>query len=102
MTATEMLDRFVATLDGLIEGALARVRDASELQAAATEIEQLISAQLPAILEAFGEDGPGDLERERLEACLARLAGLEMKASARLVWGQDFEDYIRTSRTTGD
>ena len=102
MTATEMLDTFIATLNGRIEGAMLRVHDANELQAASIEIEKLISVELPPVLAAFGEGGPGDSERLRLEACLASLLQLEAKSSARLVWAQDFADYIRKSVTEGD
>jgi len=95
MTATEMLDQFVATLNGRIEGALSCVQNAEGFQAACADIEKLIDADLKAVIQGFGELGPGEADRQRLEACLARLVDLELRSQARVVWAQDFEDYIR-------
>ena len=95
MTATEMLDQFIATLNGRIEGALSCVQNAEAFQAACADIEKLIDADLKAVIQAFGKKGPAEADRQRLEECLARLAQLESKSRARVVWAQDFEDYIR-------
>ena len=95
MTATEMLDQFVATLNGRIEGALLCVQNAEEFQAACADIEKLIDADLKAVIQAFGENGPGEADQQRLEKCLVRLGDLETRSRARVVWVQDFEDYIR-------
>ena len=102
MTATEMLDKFIATLNGKIEGALLCVQTADAFQAACADIEQLISVDLQAVMAAFGEKGPGELDRKRLEACLARLVVLESRSRARLVWTQDFEEHIRRSASEGE
>ena len=95
MTATEMLDQFIATLNGRIEGALSCVQKAEAFQAACVDIEKFIDADLETVIKAFGEKGPGEEDRQRLEECLARLVDLESRSRARVVWAQDFEDYIR-------
>ena len=97
MTATEMLDQFIVTLNGRIEGALSCVQEAEAFQAACVDIEQLIGADLQAVMLAFGEKGPGEVDRQRLENCLTRLSDLESRSRARVVWAQDFEEYIRRS-----
>ena len=102
MTATEMLDKFIATLNGQIEGALLCVKNTEAFQAACADVEQLIGADLQAVISAFGEKGPGELDRQRLEECLARLVDLESRNRARVVWAQDFEDYIRRSASEGE
>ena len=102
MTATEMLDKFIATLNGQIEGASLCMKNAEEFQAACADIEQLIGVDLQAIMSAFGKEGLGELDRQRLEACLAKLNDLESRGRARVVWTQDFEDYIRRSASEGE
>ena len=102
MTATEMLDQFIATLNGRIEGALSCVPDAEAFQAACADIEQLIGADLQAVMLAFGEKGPGEVDRQRLEDCLAKLSDLESRSRARVVWAQDFEEYIRRSASESE
>ena len=97
MTATEKLDRFIATFNRRIEGALSRLQKPQAFQAACADIEQLIGAELQTVILAFGEKGLGEKDRQRLEECLARLAVLESRSRTRVVWAQDFEDYIRRS-----
>ena len=102
MTATEMLDKFIVALNGQIEGALLCVHNAEAFQAACSDIEQLIGVDLQAVMAAFGEKGPGELDRKRLEACLTRLVDLESRSRARLVWARDFEEHIRRSASEGE
>ena len=102
MTVTEILDRFIATLDGRIEGAMSCVQNAEAFRAACADIEKLISVDLKAVMQAFGENGLGEADRQRLEECLARLVDLESRSRARVVWAQDFEDYIRKSASDGE
>ena len=102
MTATEMLDQFIATLNGRIEGAHSCAQNLEAFQAACADIEHLISADFQVVMLAFGEQGPGDADRQRLEECLARLIELESRNHARVVWAQDFEDYMRRSASEGE
>lgn len=95
MTATETLETFIATLNGKIESASLCVQDAAAFQQVSADIEHLISTDLASVLQAFGDAGPAEADRQRLEDSLARLVELEQKSSARLVWAQDFEDYVR-------
>ena len=97
MTATEMLDQFIATLNGRIEGAKSCLENAEAFQAACADVEQLINADFQAVILTFGEKGPSEADRQRLEECLSRLVELESRSRARVVWAQDFEDYIRKS-----
>jgi hypothetical protein len=102
MTATEMLDQFIATLNGQIEGAKSCLENADAFQAVCVDVEQLIKVDLQTVMLAFGEKGPGEADRQRLEECLAKLVDLESRSRARVVWAQDFEDYIRRSASEGE
>ena len=102
MTATEMLDQFIATLNGQIEGAHSCAQNAGEFQAACVDIEKFINADLKTVIQAFGDKGPGEADRQRLEECLARLVDLESRSRARVVWAQDFEDYIRKAASKSE
>ena len=97
MTATEMLDKFITTLDGHIEGALACLQNADAFQSACDNIEQVISDDLQVVMQALNKEGFGKADKQQLEECLARLVDLESRSRARGVWAQDFGDYIRRS-----
>ena len=102
MTATEMLDEFIATLNGHVEGALACLQNADAFQAACGNIELLISDDLQVVLQALNEEGFGEADQQQLEECLARLVDLESRSRARVVWAQDFEDYIRRAASENE
>jgi len=95
MTVNEKLVEFEGTLSQLIERALSRVSNADEFLAANTEIEQLVSARWPelvATLQATGLTAEDLLVIERLSAALARL---ETQGRARLVWADEFDEYMQ-------
>ena len=58
-------------------------------------LSKLISDDLQDVLQALNEEGFGEADQQQLEDCLARLVDLESRSHARVVWAQDFEDYIR-------
>ena len=95
MTATEMLDGFIRTLNELIEGAETRVREPDNFLAINEQIKTLIERDLPPLVEAISAGELGDDSRTRLERCLVSLGDLEAKGRARLVWADDFEDHMR-------
>ena len=99
---TEILDRFIATLNSRIEGASSCVQKAEAFQAACIDIEKFIDADLKTVIQAFGEKGPDEADLQRLGECLARLVDLESRSRARVVWAQDFEDYIRRFGSGGE
>ena len=102
MTANEMLDSFICTLNDLVESANARVRDPDEFLAINEQIKTLIETDLPSLAEAFSACELGAVERARLDLSLALLGDLEAKGRARLVWAGDFEDYMRKALSRDD
>lgn len=97
MTAVEMLDSFIATLDSNIEGVESCLHDGNKVRELAVLIEQQINDELPSILETLRTEGLDELHRERLEVCLVKLSELHSKTATRVVWTQDFADYVRQS-----
>ena len=97
MTAVEMLDNFIATLDSKIEGAKSCVHDGNKFRELAILIEQQIRDQLPLILETLRVEGIDEMHRERLEVCLVKLSDLQSKTDTRVVWTQEFADYVKQS-----
>ena len=95
MTVNEKLVEFEGTLNQLIERALSRVSNADEFLAANTEIEQLMSATWPDLVAELSADGPSAEERVIIEALSTALARLESETRARLVWADDFDEYMR-------
>ena len=102
MTATDTVDSFVSVLDGLIEDARSCVRDADTFRAAVGEIETLIETKLPAIATALADTGITDADRAKLKASFEALGALQASAEARVVWSQDFNDYMRAALAGDD
>jgi len=97
MTETENIASFVSALNEAIESARTRLGEPDAFLAATREIESLIEASLPPVLEAARAHGISEDDREQLEAGLAALAELQSGADARVVWSRDFEDYMRAA-----
>ena len=97
MTETENIEAFVSALNDAIESARTRLGDADAFLAASREIESLVETGLPPALEAARAGGMSADMRERLVAGLAALTELQAGADARVVWSQDFEDYMRAA-----
>jgi len=95
MTVNEKLVELEGTLNPLIERALSRVGDADALLAANRQIEQLMSATWPDLVAELSADGPSAEERAIIEALSTALARLESETRARLVWADDFDEYMR-------
>ena len=102
MTANEMLEEFIRTLNDLVESANACVRDPDDFLTINEQIKTLIETDLPSLAEAFSSGKLGADERARLELSLASLGDLEAKGRARLVWAGDFEDYMRQALSRDD
>lgn len=98
---TDNLDQFIAALNGLIESAHACVQESESFLAVNQDIQTLIERDLPPLVEALSSDDPEGTGRARLEESLAALRELETAGRARVVWGSDFEDYMRRSLSEG-
>ena len=72
------------------------LHDGNKVRELAVLIEQQINDELP-ILETLRTEGLDELHRERLEVCLVKLSELHSKTATRVVWTQDFADYVRQS-----
>ena len=95
MTVNEKLVEFEGTLNQLIERALSRVSNADEFLAANTEIEQLMSARWPELVTDLKAAGPSAEELAVIQRLSSALARLETQASARLVWTDEFDEYMK-------
>jgi len=95
MTVNEKLVEFEGTLNQLIERALSRVSNADEFLAANTEIEQLMSAHWPELMTDLKVAGPSAEELAVIQRLSTALARLETQASARLVWTDEFDEYMK-------
>jgi hypothetical protein len=95
MTVNEKLVEFESALNPLIECALSRVGNADDFLAANTEIEQLMSARWPELATALRAAGPSAEELAVIERLSAALARLETEGRARLVWADEFDEYMQ-------
>lgn len=95
MTVNEKLVEFESALNPLIECALSRVGNADDFLAANTEIEQLMSARWPELVTALRAAGPSAEELAVIERLSAALARLETEGRARLVWADEFDEYMQ-------
>jgi hypothetical protein len=95
MTVNEKLVEFEGTLSQLIERALSRVSNADEFLAANTEIKQLMSAHWPELVTDLKAAGPSAEELAVIKRLSKALARLETQGRARLVWMDEFDEYMR-------
>ena len=99
MTVNEMLEEFLDALDPLIESACSCVDDAPKFQKVNESITKVMSESWPPIGDAIAAIEPDAEMRARITKMSEKLADLEARTRARLVWADDFEDYIRESVT---
>ena len=97
MTVNKNLAEFAAALDQLVESAASCVRDADAFLAANRDIESLIAERWPAISSELADSGPTPEEVALVQEISAGLASLETRARARLVWADDFDEYMRNA-----
>jgi len=95
MTVNEKLVEFESALNPLIECALTRVGNADDFLAANTAIEQLMSENWPELVAALRATGPSAEELAVIERLSAALARLETEGRARLVWADEFDEYMQ-------
>ena len=95
MTVNEKLVELESTLNPLIERALSCVGDADAFLDANMQIERLMSASWPDLVAELSADGPSAKELAIIELLSAALARLETESRARLVWADDFDEYMQ-------
>ena len=99
MTVNEKLEEFLTALDRLIESAIWCVDDAPAFQKVNGSIAKLMSEAWPTIADTLNSIEPDADMRATIAKMSEKLAILETRTRARLVWADDFEDYIRESVT---
>ena len=99
MTVNEMLEEFLIALDPLIESAYSCVDDAAAFQKVHESIAKVLSEFWPPIAEELAAIEPDSEMRAKITKMSEKLADLEARTRARLVWSDDFEDYLRQSVT---
>ena len=97
MTVNRNLAEFAAALDQLVESAALCVRDADAFLLANRDIEALIAERWQTISSELAETGPTPEEVALVQEISASLARLETQARARLVWADDFDEYMRNA-----
>jgi hypothetical protein len=97
MTVNEKLVEFERTLNQLIERAQSCVSDATAFLAINTQIEQLVSASWPDLAAELKAAGPSTEALAVMQRMSAALASLETQGRARLVWAEDFDEYMRAA-----
>ena len=95
MTVNEKLEELLSALDPLIESACSCADDAPAFQKVNVSIAQMMSESWPPIAEALVAIEPDAEVRARIVKMSEKLADLEARTRARLVWADDFEDYVR-------
>ena len=95
MTVNEKLEELLSAVNPLIDSACSCADDALAFQKANESIAKLIAESWPPIAEALAAIEPDAEMRARITKMSKKLADLEARTRARLVWADDFEDYIR-------
>jgi len=101
MTVNKNLAEFAAALDQLVESAGACVRDHEAFLAANRDIEALIAERWQELSSELAESGPNPEETALMQQLSSSMAGLETLARARLVWAEDFDEYMRNALVAG-
>ena len=99
MTVNKLLAEFANTFNHRIESAKTCVDDASAFLSVNQEIELLMTEQWPQLADALEAADLAAEDRASLQAMMAAIAELHTLARARLVWANDFEDYMRDALT---
>ena len=99
MTVNEKLGELLSALDPLIESACSCADDAPAFHKVNQSIAKVMSEAWPPIAEALASIEPDVELRASITKMSEKLADLEARTRARLVWAEDFEDYIRESVT---
>ena len=99
MTVNEKLEELLSAVNPLIDSACLCADDALAFQKVNESIAKIISESWPPIAEALAAIEPDAEMRARITKMSEKLADLEARTRARLVWANDFEDYVRESVT---
>ena len=95
MTVNEKLEELLSAVNPLIDSACSCADDAQAFQKVNEAIAKLISESWPPIAEALVSIEPDPGMRAKITEMSDKLSTLEARTRARLVWADDFEDYIR-------
>ena len=95
MTVNEKLEELLSAVNPLIDSACLCADDALAFQKVNDSIAKIISESWPPIAEALASIEPDAGMRAKITEMSEKLSTLEAGTRARLVWADDFEDYIR-------
>ena len=95
MTVNEKLEELLSAVNPLIDSACLCADDALAFQKVNESIAKIISESWPPIAEALASIEPDAGMRAKINEMHQKLSTLEARTRARLVWVDDFEDYIR-------
>ena len=99
MTVNEKLEELLSAVNPLIDSACLCADDALAFQKVNECIAKIISESWPPIAEALASIEPDAAMRASIANMSEKLADIDTRTRARLVWADDFEDYIRKAVT---
>ena len=97
MTVGKELAEFVNALEIRLESALFAVDDPNSFLDAMKGIEKHLATAWPPLADAIKQDGLQPEHRAALEKIVDLLTALETRTRGRLVWLNDFGDYMRAA-----
>ena len=95
MTVNKKLEELLSAVNPLIDSACLCADDALAFQKVNESIAKIISESWPLIAEGLSSIEPDAGMRAKITEMSEKLSTLEARTRARLVWADDFEDYIR-------
>ena len=97
MTVEKELEEFVNALEERLESALSVADDPNSLLDIMNGIEKHLATAWPPLADAIKRDGLQPEHRAALEQIVGLLTSLESRTRGRLVWLNDFGDYMRAA-----
>jgi hypothetical protein len=96
MTVEKELEEFVNALEVRLESAFSAVDDPNSFLDTMNGIEKHLATAWPPLADLIKQRGLRPEDRVALNKIVDLLTTLEAKTRGRLVWLNDFEDYMRT------
>ena len=100
MTVEKELEEFVNALEVRLESAFSVVDDPNSFLDTMNGIEKHLATAWPPLVDAIKQDGLQPEHRAALEKIVDLLTTLETRTRGRLVWLNDFGDYMRAALET--
>ena len=100
MTVENELEKFVNALEVRLESAFVVANDPKSFLATMNGIEKNLATAWPPLADAIKQEGLKPEHRAALQKIVDLLTILETRTRGRLVWLNDFGDYMRAALET--